>query len=101
VTTCAIVTPTNTHGTAAPYGVAPASEEGLVDLPVPVGYTRVTGVPDAAANVADGYVQFLSDLNDGTTISPDFGHALQRHRLLELIRQAASTGQRQIVTSTV
>ena len=36
-----------------------------------------------------------ADLRDGTTDAPDFAVALDRHRVLEAITQAAETGHRQ------
>ncbi|MEV4045732.1 putative dehydrogenase [Streptomyces sp. SAI-195] len=48
-----------------------------------------------AAGVARLYAQFAADLRDGTADTPDFAVALDRHRVLEAITQAAETGHRQ------
>lgn len=48
-----------------------------------------------AAGVARLYAQLAADLRDGTADAPDFAVALDRHRVLEAITQAAETGHRQ------
>lgn len=51
-----------------------------------------------AAGVARLYAQLAVDLRDGTADAPDFAVAIERHRVLEAITQAAETGHRQHVT---
>lgn len=57
---------------------------------------HVTGVSptDTAYTVAHAYQQLRADLTDGTALTPDFAHAVRRHRLLDRIQRAAATGQR-------
>lgn len=65
-------------------------------LQVPPAYAAPDLQLDApAAGVARLYAQFAADLRDGTTDAPDFAVALDRHRVLEAITQAAETGHRQ------
>ncbi|MEU5373504.1 Gfo/Idh/MocA family oxidoreductase [Streptomyces sp. NPDC005951] len=65
-------------------------------LQVPPAYAAPDLQLDApAAGVARLYAQFAADLRDGTAHAPDFAVALDRHRVLEAITQAAETGHRQ------
>ena len=70
--------------------------EPAQQLQVPTAYAA----PDLqlqapAAGVARVYAQLAADLRDGTADAPDFAVALDRHRVLEAITQAAATGHRQ------
>jgi predicted dehydrogenase len=40
------------------------------------------------------YAAVRDDLRDGTTLAPDFAHAVRRHRLLDAIQRSAATGRR-------
>ena len=61
-------------------------------LPVPERYTPAPGVPEGPAfNVAQAYAQFAED----PASVPSFEDAVVRHRMIEAIRTAARTGQRQ------
>jgi predicted dehydrogenase len=55
----------------------------------------VDALPAPAANVARLYRALAQDLRQGTTTVPDFAHALRQHRLVEAIREANRSGQRQ------
>ncbi|MBF0815542.1 Gfo/Idh/MocA family oxidoreductase [Microbacterium paludicola] len=65
-------------------------------LQAPPGYAAPDLQLDApAAGVARLYAQFAVGLRDGTAEAPDFAVALERHRVLDAITQAAETGRRQ------
>lgn len=73
-------------------------QQALAELPVPARYR----VPALAAHehgvayaVGHAYAQLLDDLATGTTVVPDFEHAVRRHRLLDAVERAAATGRRQ------
>lgn len=67
-------------------------------LQVPPAYAAPDLRLDApAAGVARLYAQFAAGLRDGTAVAPDFAVALDRHRVLEAITQAAETGHRQLL----
>jgi predicted dehydrogenase len=51
-----------------------------------------------AYTVAHAYAQLRADLAEGTRTVPDFAHAVRRHRLLDYVQQAATTGERQRVS---
>ncbi|MGK6317210.1 Gfo/Idh/MocA family protein [Neorhizobium sp. DT-125] len=70
--------------------------EPVQRLQVPPAYAAPDLQLDApAAGVARLYAQFAADLRDGTADVPGFAVALDRHRVLEAITQAAETGHRQ------
>jgi predicted dehydrogenase len=78
-------------------------ETGLTELPLPARYEErlpqfVGRSDEPAYNVAHAYAQLLDDLAAGTHIVPDFAHAVRRHRLLDQVRQAATTGNRHTVS---
>ncbi|MEW2548165.1 Gfo/Idh/MocA family oxidoreductase [Streptomyces sp. NPDC047002] len=50
-----------------------------------------------AHNVAQLYAQHARDRAEGTSLVPDFHHALHRHHLVEAVHRAAATGVRQQV----
>ena len=52
---------------------------------------------DFGANTLREYAAFARDLRNGTRVVPDFAYAVQRHRLLDAIHEAARTGSRQKV----
>ncbi|OJT16320.1 oxidoreductase [Archangium sp. Cb G35] len=61
-------------------------------LPIPERYIPAPGVPEGLAfNVAQAYAQFAEDPDS----VPSFEDAVVRHRMIEAIRTAARTGQRQ------
>lgn len=67
----------------------------LAPLDVPDSYHRVPALAQRADEptyvVAHAYRQLLDDVDSGTSLVPDFDHALRRHRTIEAIR-ASSTG---------
>jgi predicted dehydrogenase len=71
-------------------------------LEVPGSYHRVAGLAgqqDAPGYaVAHAYAQLLDDINSGASTLPDFDHAVQRHRTIETIGRAATSGRRQTVS---
>jgi len=75
-------------------------DKTLQPLPVP---ERLKWVPEEVRNVGPSYdvgqmwVKFAEAIRSGTRIEPDFDHAVRRHRMLDAIRRAAETGQRQKV----
>ncbi|SDL14452.1 Gfo/Idh/MocA family protein [Streptomyces indicus] len=64
-------------------------------LPVPERYLTLQGVNGPAEAVAHAYTQVRSDIEHGTSVVPDFAHALKHHQLLDRIARAALTGARQ------
>lgn len=53
--------------------------------------------PGFSTNIAQAYVRFASDYHTGTHFCPTFEDAVTRHRMLEAIEIAASSGQRQML----
>lgn len=72
-------------------------DASVADLPLPGGYaTDLTGdIGTPAHNVAELYLQFARDLAEGTHHAPDFAYALSRHRVIDAITKASTTGVRQ------
>jgi hypothetical protein len=71
----------------------------LHPLPLPESYER--RVPpfagrssDSAYNVAFAYASIVDDMKLGTERAPNFGAALELHRFVNRIEQAALTGER-------
>lgn len=67
----------------------------LTELTLPNGYDLypdLAGTP--AHTVAHAYAALRTDLVHGTTVAPDFAHAVKRHRLLDAIARSAATGRR-------
>ncbi len=73
------------------------SDPGLVDMPLPDKYRspQISLSEGPAASVANAYVKLAGDLRNGTQTLPSFEDALVRHRMLEAMSRAATTGQRQ------
>jgi predicted dehydrogenase len=70
------------------------SEQGLQPMEVPDKYRWAPAVTAGPAyNVAQAYVRLAADLRDGSRLCPDFDDAVQRHRMIDGIERAASTGQ--------
>ena len=75
-------------------------DKTLQDLPVP---ERLKWVPEAvrkegrAYDVGQMWVKFAEAIRTGAPVEADFDHAVRRHRLLDAIRKASATGQRQKV----
>ena len=70
------------------------------ELPVP---DRFKWVPEdvrkggPSYDVGQMWVKFAEAIRTGTRIEPDFDSAVRRHKMLDAIRRAADTGQRQKV----
>ncbi len=75
------------------YG-AQGTDTALSELAVPYRYELVPGLAGQsekpAYNVAHAYTQLVSDVRDGTELTPDFAHGVRRHRLLDKIQQLGS-----------
>jgi predicted dehydrogenase len=69
------------------------TDRALAPLEVPASYHRVPALDDDRAgpayNVAHAYAQLLDDLAEGSSLVPDFGHAVRRHQTLQSILDAA------------
>ena len=70
-------------------------------LEVPSSYHWVAGLngqrDSMSYTVAHFYAQLLDDIKEGLTTLPDFDHAVRRHRTIETIGRAATSGHRQTV----
>jgi predicted dehydrogenase len=68
----------------------------LTELAVPARYHLLPELMDQQAEpfygVANAYARLRSDLAEGTERVPTFAAAVERHRLLDRIEQAARTG---------
>ncbi|MFJ9180858.1 Gfo/Idh/MocA family protein [Streptomyces sp. NPDC102360] len=89
-----VVTGDTGHLQMGEYTIAGArgSDAGLAQLTVPERYfdpelAELRGT--AAYNVGAAYAQLRRDLADGTSVVPDFAHAVRHHRLLDRIERAA------------
>lgn len=75
-------------------------DQALQELPVP---ERLKWVPESVRKVGRAYdvgqmwVRFAEAIRTGARVEPDFDHAVRRHRMLDAIRRASETGQRQKV----
>ena len=75
-------------------------DKALVELPVP---ERFKWVPEEVRGLGPAYdvgqmwVKFAEAIRSGGSIEADFDHAVRRHRMLDAIRRASETGQRQKV----
>ena len=76
--------------------------ETLRLLPVPASYSWVppSTLDASVLDLAHLYVAYANDREYGTDDAPDFGVAVQMHRLIELILEASSTGTRKTVDFT-
>jgi len=68
-----------------------------------VSTTRQSSANEAAKRFevphAFDHADALIDITEGTSLAPNFHDALGRHRLLDAISTASTTGQRQRVSS--
>jgi predicted dehydrogenase len=72
------------------------AQSSLEALPVPEQYRwSPPQGPGPSTNVAQSYVRFARDYREGTHLCPTFDDAVTRHRMLNAIETAATTGQRQ------
>lgn len=69
----------------------------LADLPIPASYRHVPDSMPAMRpyNVAQFYVELGRAIREGRNPRPGFYDAVVRHKMLDVIRKAASTGTRQ------
>ncbi|WP_345763458.1 Gfo/Idh/MocA family protein [Diaminobutyricibacter sp. McL0608] len=74
---------------------ARGDERLLSPLEVPARYTRVSGVPDAAVNLAHAYLNLRDSARNEKSPAPDFTHAAGLHTVLAAIETAAATGATQ------
>ncbi len=76
------------------------NDKTLQELPVP---ERLKTVPEGVRNTTASYdvgqmwVKFAEAIRTNKGVEPDFDAAVRRHRLLDAIRRASETGQRQKV----
>ncbi|MEV0422689.1 Gfo/Idh/MocA family protein [Streptosporangium canum] len=70
-----------------------------VELPIPDRYRRVLpDAPPAVRNVHRVYADLARGIRSGEPIEPDFATAAGTHRILDAIKHAAETGERQRLT---
>jgi predicted dehydrogenase len=75
-------------------------DKTLQELPVP---ERFKWVPEEVRGLSEGYdvgqmwVQLARAIRASGQVEADFDHAVRRHRMLDAIRKASETGQRQKV----
>ncbi len=75
-------------------------DKALQELPVP---DRLKIVPEEVRGLGPSYdvgqmwVKFAEAIRTGAPVEADFDHAVRRHRMLDAIRRASETGQRQKV----
>ena len=71
-----------------------AEETAVTELAVPSRYERVPALAgrqhDVAYTLAHAYEQLYCDITDDTDLTPDFEHAVRRHRLLDDIQRFAA-----------
>jgi predicted dehydrogenase len=76
------------------------ADKAMQELPVP---ERFKVVPEAIRSQGPSYdvgqmwVQFAHAIRAGTAVEAEFAHAVRRHRMLDAIRRASETGQRQLI----
>ena len=75
-------------------------DKALQELPVP---DRLKWVPEEVRGLGPSYdvgqmwVRFAEAIRTGKPVEPDFDHAVRRHRMLDAIRRASESGERQKV----
>lgn len=74
-------------------------DKSMTELPVP---ERFKCVPEALRegqpyDVGQMWVKFAEAIRSSAPVEADFDHAVRRHRMLDAIRRAAETGQKQKV----
>ena len=71
------------------------AQSSLEILAVPQEYRWAPPQPGLGTNVAQAYAHFARDYREGTHLCPTFEDAVTRHRMLNAIETAATTGRRQ------
>ncbi|MBM7569072.1 Gfo/Idh/MocA family protein [Paenibacillus sacheonensis] len=86
----------NIQNTALKLFGGAGEQTSLSEMEVPDRYTDIVkDIPESPAkfgNVGYVYASFAKDLREGTNITPDFAHAVKRHRLADTIVKANETG---------
>jgi predicted dehydrogenase len=75
-------------------------DKALQEIPVPEKLKRVpkeVRAGGASYDVGEMWVNFAEAVRTGKKVDPDFDFAVRRHRMLDAIRRASETGQRQKV----
>ena len=69
----------------------------LAEMPIPAKYRYVPENTPANSpyNVAQLYARLANSIRNGTPASPGFDAAVKRHRLIDAIVRASTTGQKQ------
>lgn len=77
---------------------AQGTGKDLADMPVPAKYRWVPeGVPQGSPyNVAQLYVKLGEAIRNGKPVQPGFDTAIARHQMLDMVTEAARTGQKQV-----
>ncbi len=77
--------------------IARGRKKEFVEVPIGDGFNHApAGVPKGPPfYTAQLYTRLRDALRDGKPLSPDFGAAVRRHRLLDAIQKASDTGIRQ------
>lgn len=70
----------------------------LNDQPQSIDEGELAALPDTAVNVAGVYAALRDDIAHGSTIAPDFAHAVYLARLVDKVQSAAQTGTRSQLT---
>lgn len=67
-------------------------------LPLPEGVrTAPDGLAGPALNIAQAWQCFAEDIRTGSRTTPDFDHAVQRHKLIDAIERSAAAGTKEIL----
>lgn len=79
-------------------------EKSLHEIDIPERYTAILkDLPEGPArysNIAQVYESLAEDIREGTRLTPDFAHAVKRHRLYDTIMAASRTGAEQYVDAS-
>ncbi|MEK4526753.1 gfo/Idh/MocA family oxidoreductase [Paenibacillus sp. BGI2013] len=78
---------------------AGSTDNELRELPIPDAYYSAphslyndSGI---VLNMAQAYRKFAKDIQEGTTLAPNFADAVKLHQLLDAVEKSAQTGERQ------
>ncbi|MEU6996440.1 Gfo/Idh/MocA family oxidoreductase [Streptomyces sp. NPDC046465] len=71
------------------------TEHDLTPIPLPDAYrTVLADAPPAIRNVGRVYTELADAIRNGGTAEPDFGTAVELHRLIDTINESADAGRR-------